>query len=73
MDQAVMRAMAKWPAVPAVVGWVAVEEGGKRRVRNSATGKLGRIGNSALREFICLNYAQDAPGRCFFQTGPQAV
>ena len=68
-----MRAMAKWPAVPAVYGWLALDERGNWLLRNPATDTLGRIGNSALREFICRNYAQDARGCCFFQNGPQRV
>lgn len=73
MDQAVIRAMAKWPAVPAVYGWLALDERGNWLLRNPATGAFGRIGNAALRDFICRNYARDARGCWFFQNGPQRV
>lgn len=73
MDEAVRRALAKWPAVPAVYGWLALDERGNWLLRESAAGALGRIGNRALRDFICRNYASDALGRWFFQNGPQRV
>ncbi|MFZ1907525.1 MAG: DUF2946 family protein [Burkholderiales bacterium] len=73
MDQAVVRALAKWPAVPAVYGWLALDERGNWLLRNPATGKFGRIGNAALRDFICRNYVPDARGCWYFQNGPQRV
>jgi len=73
MDQAVIRALAKWPAVPTVYGWLALDERGNWLLRNAATGDFGRIGNAALRDYICRNYAPDAHGRWFFQNGPQRV
>jgi hypothetical protein len=73
MDDAVMRALATWPAVPAVYGWLALDERGNWRLRNPATGAFGRIGNATLREFICRNYASDGRGCWFFQNGPQRV
>jgi Protein of unknown function (DUF2946) len=73
MDDAVERALAKWPAVPAVYGWLALDERGNWRLRNPARGAFERIGNATLREFICRNYASDERGRWFFQNGPQRV
>ncbi|HKI64857.1 MAG TPA: DUF2946 family protein [Burkholderiales bacterium] len=73
MDQAVIRALAKWPAVPAVYGWLALDERGNWLLRNAASRDFGRIGNAALREFIGRNYAPDAHGCWFFQNGPQRV
>ncbi len=73
MDEAVVRALAKWPAVPAVYGWLALDERGDWLLRDSATGAFGRIGNAALRAFICRNYAPDARGCWYFQNGPQRV
>ena len=73
MDQAVIRALTKWPAVPAVYGWLALDERGNWLLRNPATGDFGRIGNAALRDFICRNYASDPRGCWYFQNGPQCV
>lgn len=73
MDQAVIRALAKWPAVPAVYGWLTLDERGNWLLRNPSTAEFGRIGNAALRDFIGRNYAPDAHGRWFFQNGPQRV
>ena len=73
MDPAVRRALARWPDIPAVVGWLALDRRGEWRLRNPANGRFERIGNVALREFIARNYASDARGAWFFQNGPQRV
>jgi len=73
MDQTVIRALAKWPAVPAVYGWLALDERGNWLLRNPETADFGRIGNAALRDFIGRNYARDRRGSWFFQNGPQRV
>jgi len=67
VDPEVLRALAKWPDVPDVYGWLALDRRGEWRIRGE------RIGNRALREFICRNYAADARGRWYFQNGPQKV
>jgi hypothetical protein len=67
MDDVVREAMAKWPNVPAVFGWLRLTARGEWRIRDEP------IGNEALREFIGRNYAADAAGRWFFQNGPQRV
>lgn len=74
MDDAVLRALAKWPGVPEVYGWLALDRRGEWRLRSGgAAPAFERIGNRALREFICRNYAADARGRWYFQNGPQRV
>lgn len=73
MDESVIRAVAKWPAVPAVYGWLALDERGQWLLRDPKTAEFGRIGNAALRDFIGRNYARDARGCWFFQNGPQRV
>src|SRR5947209_767885 len=74
MDSVVARAMAKWPNVPAVYGWLSLDRRGNWRIRStSATERFERIGNAALREFIGRNYAADSAGRWYFQNGPQRV
>ncbi len=67
MDDSVLAALARWPNVPAVFGWLRLTARGEWRLRGQP------IGNAALREFICRNYAVDGRGRWFFQNGPQRV
>src|SRR2546422_6290676 len=65
MDELVARSLAKWPNVPAVYGWLALDRRGNWRIKGQ------RISNVALREFIARNYECDSQGRWFFQNGPQ--
>src|SRR5438067_1473004 len=67
MDAVVAQAMAKWPNVPAVYGWLALDRRGNWLIKGE------RIANQALREFIARNYEHDAAGRWYFQNGPQRV
>ena len=67
MDDNVLAALAKWPNVPAVFGWLALTARGEWRIRGE------RIENPAVRDFIGRNYSVDALGRWFFQNGPQRV
>jgi len=67
MDDSVARSIAKWPNVPAVYGWLALDRRGNWRIKGE------RIANVALREFIARNYEADARGCWYFQNGPQRV
>ncbi len=67
MDTEVLAAIARWPNVPAVFGWLSLTARGEWRLRGE------RIENAAIREFIGRNYAADAHGRWHFQNGPQRV
>ena len=67
MDEAVVRAMAKWPDVPDVYGWLSLDRRGNWLLQGE------RIANQGLRDFISRNYACDARGRWYFQNGPQRV
>jgi len=67
MDDSVLRSMAKWPDVPDVFGWLALDRRGNWRLRGET------IGNPAMRAFIGRNYQPDARGRWYFQNGPQRV
>ena len=67
MDEAVARSIAKWPKVPAVYGWLALDRRGHWRIKGE------RIANAALRDFIARNYEADEHGRWYFQNGPQRV
>lgn len=67
MDEIVLRGMAKWPDVPAVYGWLALDCRGHWLLKGS------RITNPGVIAFIGRNYAHDSHGRWFFQNGPQRV
>ncbi|MCC7548481.1 MAG: DUF2946 family protein [Burkholderiales bacterium] len=67
MDSAVLQAMVKWPSVPSVYGWLALDRRGKWTIKGEA------VGNPAVIAFIGRNYARDDHGRWFFQNGPQRV
>jgi hypothetical protein len=73
MDASVLRAMARWPDVPAVYGWLALDRRGRWLLTEPASARFGRVGNAALREFIGRNYAADERGCWYFQNGPQRV
>lgn len=67
MDELVLRAMARWPAVPNVYGWLSLDRRGNWLIKGD------RIGNPGVVAFIGRNYASDERGRWFFQNGPQRV
>ena len=67
MDAIVAQAMAKWPNVPAVYGWLSLDRRGNWLIKGE------RVTNHALREFIARNYESDNKGRWYFQNGPQRV
>jgi len=67
VDEIVARSLAKWPNVPAVYGWLALDRRGNWRIKGE------KIGNAALRDFIGRNYQADEKGRWYFQNGPQRV
>jgi hypothetical protein len=67
MDAQVLAAMAKWPDVPDVYGWLALTARGQWRLRGEP------IANAAMVEFIGRNYAHDGRGCWYFQNGPQRV
>ena len=67
MDEIVKAAMAKWPDVPDVYGWLRLDARGQWWIRD------GRVDNRPLAAFIWRNWACDARGAWFFQNGPQRV
>lgn len=67
MDEIVKAAMAKWPNVPAVHGWLELTARGEWRIKGEP------IDNASIRDFIARNYARDDDGNWFFQNGPQRV
>ncbi len=80
MDDIVIRAMAKWPNVPVVYGWLALNRRGQWSIKgtapsasDAAAARFDPVTNPKLIEFIGRNYAHDGEGRWFFQNGPQRV
>lgn len=77
MDQAVKDAIARWPDVPAVCGWLSLDERGRWRLHpqgDAAAGGPGEpITNTQILAFMDRNYAGDDQGRWYFQNGPQRV
>jgi hypothetical protein len=59
--------MARWPDVPAVFGWLALDARGRWLLKGET------IANRAAVDFIARNYAHDEFGRWYFQNGPQRV
>lgn len=69
MDEAVVRALAKWPNVPACHGWLSLDARGRWRI--GAEREL--IRHAGLIDFIARNYLAGADGAWYFQNGPQRV
>ena len=67
MDEAVRRAIAKWPNVPAVYGWLSLDRRGRWLLRGD------HIDNPVITGFIARNYEPDFSGCWYFQNGPQRV
>jgi Protein of unknown function (DUF2946) len=67
MDDIVKQAMAKWPNVPSVFGWLSLDRRGNWLLKGET------IANPQINEFIARNYLHDEAGRWFFQNGPQRV
>ena len=77
MDQSVKDALARWPNVPAVYGWLSLDARGRWRLHPQGQANDGGPGepitNTQILEFISRNYGRDDDGRWFFQNGPQRV
>lgn len=67
MDEYVIRAMARWPDVAAVYGWLALDRRGDWRIKGE------RLGHRKAVAFVNRNYAADDSGCWYFQNGPQRV
>jgi hypothetical protein len=67
MDEAVRQAMARWPNVPDVFGWLSLDRRGRWRLQGEV------IAHPGVVAFIGRNYQCDELGRWFFQNGPQRV
>ncbi len=77
MDKSVLDALARWPDVPAVYGWLSLSARGQWRLHPDGKAILGGAGepieNKQILRFIDRNYSHDTDGRWFFQNGPQRV
>lgn len=77
MDPLVKDAIARWPDVPAVFGWLSLDARGRWRLHpqgQAAQGGAGEsITNPQILGFINRNYERDDDGRWYFQNGPQRV
>lgn len=67
MDDSVIAAIARWPDVPDVYGWLSLDRRGKWRLRDEPIFHQGAI------DFIGRNYDRDKRGAWCFQNGPQRV
>lgn len=65
MEDWVLRAMQRWPNVPALFGWLGLDRRGRWLVRGEI------ISHPRIVQVINRNYAADEHGRWFFQNGPQ--
>ena len=77
MDLSVKQALAKWPNVPAVYGWLSLDERGRWHIHDQGDATSGGTGalitSPQILAFIGRNYASDEQGRWYFQNGPQRV
>jgi hypothetical protein len=64
-DKDVLRAIAKWPDVPACYGWLQLDRRGHWLIKGA------RITHRRAVAFLSRNYAHDADGAWFVQNGPQ--
>ena len=83
MDERVRAAMARWPNVPDIFGWLSLTQSGQWRLHPAGdahqAGPDGKyppgesISNPQILGFINRNYTHDSLGRWYFQNGPQRV
>ncbi len=81
MDEQVLRAMARWPNVPAVFGWLRLDRRGQWHLIDRGMpgfdealhGAGSPITSPPIIAFIERNYTCDEQGRWFWQNGPQRV
>jgi len=65
MEDWVQRAVNRWPDVPALYGWLALDRRGRWRIKGET------ISRPQIIDTLNLNYAADERGRWYFQNGPQ--
>ena len=65
MDPWVLKAMERWPNVPALFGWLGLDRRGRWLIKGEP------ISHSRIVAAIDRNYGVDEHGRWYFQNGPQ--
>ncbi|MDX1670534.1 MAG: DUF2946 family protein, partial [Limnobacter sp.] len=70
VDDLVQKALARWPNVPAIAGWLKLTEQGNWLLTGPVPEGL-TISNERILNFIARNSDCDEQGRYFFQNGPQ--
>jgi hypothetical protein len=65
MQDWVIRAMQRWPNVPALFGWLGLDRRGRWLIKGEP------ISHPRIVNTIGQNYMVDAHGRWYFQNGPQ--
>ncbi len=79
MDNSVIAAMARWPQVPDVYGWLSLTIRGQWRLHPQGDAITlphspgTSISSPQILHFINNNYSHDALGQWYFQNGPQRV
>lgn len=64
-DDSVLRALEKWPDVPACYGWLRLDRRGRWLIRDQTISHRGALA------FLGRNYGTDAHGQWYVQNGPQ--
>ncbi|HEX4918519.1 MAG TPA: DUF2946 family protein [Limnobacter sp.] len=70
MDDLVEQALARWPNVPSISGWLKLTMQGQWLLTGPVPTGL-TISNARILNFIARNYASETDGRYYFQNGPQ--
>lgn len=65
MEDWVHRALARWPDVPALYGWLSLDRKGRWQIKGES------ISRPQILDTFNRNYAADEHGRWYFQNGPQ--
>jgi hypothetical protein len=65
MEEWVLRAIKRWPNVPALFGWLRLDRRGRWLIKGET------ISRPQIIDTINRNYAADELGRWYFQNGPQ--
>lgn len=65
MEDWVQRARSRWPEVPALYGWLALDRRGRWLIKGET------ISRPQIIDTLNLNYAADERGCWYFQNGPQ--
>ena len=70
MDDLVEKALARWPNVPAIAGWLKLNLQGDWLLTGPVPEGL-TISHPRILNFMARNYGCEADGRFYFQNGPQ--